>query len=330
VNRAARRATAPTGIGADGKLEAVENTFEPGALLPQVVGVFYPKTSMVALMALALSGSTLAAEKWTPLFNGHDLAGWDTWLGKTPASVIPTLPKDAKANAAEPIGLNRDPLGVFTVVSVDGQPAIHITGQIFGGMSTKEEYGNYRLRLQFKWGEKKWPPREKPETQRDSGLLYHVHSGWNYNGKTWPRSPELQIQERDIGDLFAIDCQMTVLARRIDPTKRLFQYDPQAGTPTDFLEQPPNGNRCIRLEDYEKPHGEWNTVELVCFGDQSIHIVNGKVVMRLSQARRLDGPTPAPLTRGKILLQSEGAEIYYRNIEVHSIAAVPEEFVEKK
>lgn len=290
----------------------------------------YPKWFVVAACALAAVVSSLAAEAWKPLFNGKDLSGWDTWLGKPHASVISLLPKDEKANYAEPIGSNYDPLGIITVTEVDGAPAIHITGQIMGGMVTREEYGNYHLRLQFKWGEKKFPPREKPETQRDSGLLYHVHSPFNFNGKIWPRSPELQIQERDVGDLYAIGCQMTVLARRLDPTKRLFQYDPVAGTPTDFIEQLPIGNRCIRLEDCEKPHGEWNTVELICLGDQSIHIVNGKVVMRLTQARRLDGPEPKPLAAGKILLQSEGAEVFYRNVELRPITAVPAEFAEKK
>ncbi len=291
----------------------------------------YPKLPLrcVLLAMVAASWLPAAESTWRPLWNGKDLTGWDTWLAKPHASVaLPDEPKDDKGNYTQPIGTNRDPLGVFKVETVDGQPAIHISGQVFGGITTKEEFSNYHLKLQFKWGDKKWAPREKDATQRDSGLLYHVHSAWNFNGKTWPRSPELQIQERDCGDLFAIGCQMTVSARHPDPTKRLFYYDPK-GEPTDFLEQPPVGNRCIRLEDREKPHGEWNTIELVCVGDESIHIVNGTVVMRLKKATRLDGAAPATLTAGKILLQSEGAEIFYRNVELSPITAVPPEFAEK-
>lgn len=265
---------------------------------------------------------------WRPLFNGKDLSGWTTWLGKPHASLdLPGEPKDEKGAYTQPLGTGRDPLQVFTITTVDGAPAIRVSGQVFGGITTTGEFSNYHLRLQFKWGEAKWAPRAT--AIRDSGLLYHVHSEWNFNGKTWPRSPELQIQEHDCGDLYAIGCQMTVVARRPDPAKRQFIYDPVNGVPTDFIEQLPIGNRCIKEADHEKAHGEWNTIELICLGDESIHIVNGVVVMRLSKATRLDGPAPATLTSGKILLQSEGAELFYRNIEVRPITAVPAEFAAK-
>jgi hypothetical protein len=96
-----------------------------------------------------------------------------------------------------------------------------------------------------------------------------------------------------------------------------------------FTQEPPIGNRCVRLVDAEKPHGEWNTLDLICFHGDSIHIVNGKVVMRLHHAERLDGTTPAPITAGKISLQTEGAEVFYRAIELLPITAVPVEFTEK-
>ena len=64
-------------------------------------------------------------------------------------------------------------------------------------------------------------------------------------------------------------------------------------------------------------------------GGDSIHVVNGKVVMRLHHAERLDGPVPRPLVAGQISLQTEGAEVYYRNIEIQPITAVPVEWVEK-
>jgi hypothetical protein len=281
------------------------------------------------LPALCLAHSLAAADAaWQPLFNGKDLSGWTTWLARPHASLeVAGEPKDEKGAYARPIGAGRDPLGVFTITTVDRAPAIRISGQVFGGITTVHEFANYHLRLQFKWGEAKWAPRTA--AVRDSGLLYHVHSDWNFNGKTWPRSPELQIQEHDCGDLYAIGCQMTVVARRPDPAKRLFIHDPVNGVPTDFIEQLPIGNRCIKGSDEEKPHGEWNTIELICLGDQSIHIVNGKVVMRLSKATRLDGAAPAPLTAGKILLQSEGAEILYRNIELRPITTIPAEYAEK-
>ncbi|HEX2855815.1 MAG TPA: DUF1080 domain-containing protein [Opitutaceae bacterium] len=286
----------------------------------------YPKASVV--MALFVLAMTVArgAEGWKPLFNGKDLSGWDTWLAKPHPSVdVPGEAKNEKGEYTQVLGA-KDPLNVFTIVAVDGQPAVRISGQIFGGITTKENFSNYHLRLQFKWGEKKWAPREA--VVRDSGLLYHVHSGWAPVRDIWPRSPELQIQEHDCGDLYAIASQITVRAKRLDPAKRQFQYDPK-GEPTVFIQQPPIGNKCIKGEDREKPNGEWNTIELVCLGDQSIHIVNGGVVMRLTDARRIDGPEPKMLTSGQIVLQSEGAEIFYRNIELRPITAIPAEFAEK-
>lgn len=286
----------------------------------------YP--SLLACWIVFACAAFGADEGWRPLWNEKDLTGWERWLGKAHPSIeVPGEPKDAQGAYTQVIGLERDPLRVFTVVEVDGKPAIRISGQIFGAITTKEEFSNYHLKLQFKWGEAKWAPRET--AVRDSGLLYHVHSPMNFNNRTWPRSVELQIQERDVGDLYVIGAQIVVNARRPNPNQRLFIYDPQ-GTPTEFIERAPIGNRCIKDPDNEKPNGQWNDIEIVCVGDESIHIVNGKVVMRLREARRLDGATPVPLTRGTIQLQSEGAEIFYRAIALRPITAVPAEFAEKK
>jgi hypothetical protein len=287
----------------------------------------YPKMSVVLASFLFMAvGLARGAEGWKPLFNGKDLSGWDTWLGKAHASIeVPGEAKNEKGEYTQVLD-TKDPLKVFTIVNVDGKPAIRISGQIFGGINTKADFSNYHLRLQFKWGEQKFAPRLT--AVRDSGLLYHVHSAWNFNGRVWPRSPELQIQEHDCGDLYAIASKITVRARRLDPVKPIFQYDPQ-GEPTIFSQPGTVGNKCIKLEDREKPNGEWNTIELVCVGDQSIHIVNGGVVMRLTESRRIDGDAPQSLTAGKIVLQSEGAEIFYRNIELRPITAIPAEFAEK-
>jgi len=76
--------------------------------------------------------------------------------------------------------------------------------------------------------------------------------------------------------------------------------------------------------------GEGQKVDVLLenFGD-SIHVVNGVVVMRLHHAQRIDGPAPAPLTSGQISLQTEGAEVFYRAMEIQPITAVPAEFAEK-
>jgi hypothetical protein len=95
-----------------------------------------------------------ARQVWTPLFNGTDLSGWDTWLGKPHPSVnVPGLTRDGNGAYLRPVGLNLDPLRVFSVVQADGAPAIRISGQIYGGLITRVEYENYHLRFEVKWGE---------------------------------------------------------------------------------------------------------------------------------------------------------------------------------
>ena len=67
----------------------------------------------------------------------------------------------------------------------------------------------------------------------------------------------------------------------------------------------------IKKTDAEKPTGEWNTVEVVCDGDKITNIVNGVVV---------NEGTKASVTKGRILLQSEGAEVYYRKVELQPLS----------
>ena len=62
--------------------------------------------------------------------------------------------------------------------------------------------------------------------------------------------------------------------------------------------------------DVEKPPGEWNRMEVICDGDSIINIVNGYVA---------NVGTQSNLTQGKILFQSEGAEIVFRKIEIRPL-----------
>jgi hypothetical protein len=281
------------------------------------------------LVSVLLSVTAVHAQSgWTSLWNGRDLDGWTTWMREpAPGSEVPGLKRDADGKYTEPIGSGRDPLKVFTVVSdVDGKPAIRISGEAFGELRTKRSFKDYHLKLQFKWGEKKWAPRDRADTPRDSGLLYHVHAAPGAEGRTWARSIELQIQEHDVGDLYAVGSAIAVRAKARAGTKpTLYDYDP-AGEWTFFSQSQGSPGRCIKQPDNEKPTGEWNTVELIAFRDDAIHIVNGKVVMRLHGPVRIDADLPTPVTSGPIILQSEGAEVFYRDIQFRPISAIPAEF----
>jgi len=279
---------------------------------------------VVAVIAVV---SAQAPTGWQPLWNGRSLDGWTTWIATPDKSVdVADVRRDASGKYLEPIGAERDPLHIFTVVQQDGRSAIRIAGQVFGELRTKTSFHNYRLRLQFKWGEKKWPPRDGQNTPRDSGLLYHVHSTPGEGGRVWARSIELQIQEHDVGDLYAIGSVIAVRAKAQRGTLPLdYVYDPN-GEWTFFSQAQGASGRCINSGDNEKPTGEWNTVELIAFGDDSIHVVNGKVVMRLHGPLDISGAVPVPVTSGPIILQSEGAEVYYRDIEWQPITSIPAEY----
>jgi len=278
---------------------------------------------LLTATVIGFSESARAADAWRPLFNGHDLHGWEMFMTTPdPSWNVPGFVRDENGKYTTPIGLNRDPLNVFNVEIVDGRPAIHVTGQGFGTITTKESFGNFHLRLQFKWGERKWG--SKLHAARDAGLLYFCHGELGFEHKTWPRSVEFQIQEHDCGDLYVLATQITVNAVKRD---RLWCYEP-AGKPTLFVQKLPIGNRCVKRVDAEKPHGEWNTLDLICLGADSIHAVNGVVVMRLHHAERLDRDSPTPLTSGQISLQTEGAEVYYRDVEITPITAIPSPFAE--
>ena len=73
------------------------------------------------------------------------------------------------------------------------------------------------------------------------------------------------------------------------------------------------------------PHGEWNTVEIYTIGDKMVHIVNGDLNMVLLNTRQKTKEGEAPLTKGQIQIQSEAAEIYYRDIKLTPIKEFPAE-----
>lgn len=253
----------------------------------------------------------------------QNLTQWDKFLGVPHYSVnLPGYPKGDGMNGT-PIGLHNDPLEVFKVMLENGRPVLHVSGEIYGGLSTKQEFENYHFRTEFKWGTRKYEPRLNDK--RDSGLLYHAQGSHGAFWNVWMLSQEMQIQESDMGDYHALGPGMDVRAAYKTADNELaWIYDPAA--PLKTFGMGPDG-RCRRRRNVEKPLGQWNTLELVCLGQKSIHIVNGEVVMVLENSRHLQpNGSLGPLTNGKIQLQSEAAEAYFRNIQIRPIKEIPAEY----
>jgi hypothetical protein len=153
--------------------------------------------------------------------------------------------------------------------------------------------------------------------------MYHAVGAQGADGGFWMRSQEFQIEEGDCGDFWAcagavFDVPATMQA------DSSYMYDPK-GPLTTFSTVSATGRNCIKSGDAEKPTGEWNTLDLYCYGGTSIHVVNGVIVMALQNSRQLDGDTETPLIKGKIQIESEGAEVYFRNIRIRSIDKIPDE-----
>jgi len=58
-----------------------------------------------------------------------------------------------------------------------------------------------------------------------------------------------------------------------------------------------------------------------------VHIINGKVMMVLFHSSQMDSGKVSPLVKGKLQIQSEGAEVFYKNIFIESLHAIPPDFL---
>ncbi len=232
-------------------------------------------TIAAALSAMAMAASPAPKYKLGPkirLFNGKNLDGFYTYLKKD--------------------GLNNDPNKVFRIEN----RTVHVSGTDYGYFVTKKEYENYYLTAEFKWGEKTHPPREGKA--RDSGILFHVVGP----DQVWPKSIEFQMIEGGTGDILMVGNTMLTVKGQTKDRGRFDRFE--KGPWKDVV-----GYRDPKRE-VEKPHGQWNRVEMWAKGGTVLYLVNGVLV---------NEGTNAAITKGKILFQTEGAEVYFRNLILRQI-----------
>jgi hypothetical protein len=242
------------------------------------------------------------------LFNGRSLANFETWLVDHHTE---------------------DPAGVFSVDTIDGTSAIRISGTIWGGLITKDSFRNYRLVAEFRWGGP--TSGERATRARDSGILLHAqgrlgNTARNFNGP-WISSIECQIIEGGVGDLILVagfEEDGVRILPSVDATTRKDRdgedvYDPAgllrtfvsgrvnwSGKSEDWTDR--TGFRSAN--DVETPDLGWTRIEVVADEDTLLHYVNGSLVNAASHASFSDG---------RIMIQSEGAEIFVRKFELHPI-----------
>ena len=271
--------------------------------------------TMLSLLQPASAGTG----EWKPLLDAR-FSMFDVYLSYRGDQIMSVLQGKAPADL-KPVGLNPQGQNVFTMIEQDGKPVLRISGEFYGCATTKQEFSNYHFRASFRWGEKKWEPRLTE--LKDSGILYHSRGAFGVDyWKSWALSQEFQVIEHGIGEYWRqATSAFDIRADPKAPGAEAPKWNPKA----PWMAFTGSNNHALAGSDEDRP-GEWNTLELVCFDDQCVHIVNGKVVMALRHSRYTEGDKVIPMTGGKLQIQSEAAEVFYRDIEIRSIPAMPEKY----
>jgi hypothetical protein len=212
---------------------------------------------------------------------------------------------------------------VFSTIEEQGQPVLHVSGELYGCLFTNEEYGNFHLKLKVKWGKNMYGPRVGK--LKDSGILYYSigEAGADY-WRAWMLSQEFQIMQGHIGDYWNI-ANSAIDIRAYQAEGKMNSLADAKQSFLGFGTGNPDG-LCLGSGNYENPGSEWNIIELVCFKGKSLHIVNGHVVMVLQNSHYVNNGRSIPLNKGKIQLQSEGSEVYYKDIQIKNLSAMPKEY----
>lgn len=278
--------------------------------------------TLLALAALAALPSAAQDAGWTPLLDA-ELSEWRTYLSfRHRPGYDGTAPVGPDGQPLAPVGYDTDPDGVFSVVMEDGAPVLRVSGEVYGAAFTRRAFADYHLRLKVRWGQAVWPPRA--ELLRDSGVLYHStgEAGVDW-WRSWMLAQEFQIMEGHTGDYWhianaAADVRAFPPEGDLDPVASVRQPFRPFGTGS------PLGGFCLRSADHESPAGEWTLLELVAVGDRAVHVVNGHVVMVLDRLRAVGEDGAArPMTGGQIQLQSEAAEVFFKDVEIRPLDRMP-------
>jgi hypothetical protein len=186
---------------------------------------------------------------------------------------------DDKEEGYKPLGNGKD-MSPFKVVggsdgtwTVDGN-VIKCSGKPAGYFATSQSYKNYSFRFDFKY------PRpagleDDNKFEGNSGYLIHITG----EHKIWPKSIEVQGQNKSAGTIFAISGAKAVKAKDDSAARK----------------------KAL------KPVGEWNSIEIISKDGALTAILNGTKVCESE---------PGDVTEGPIGFQSEGAEIHFRNLRI--------------
>ncbi len=158
------------------------------------------------------------------------------------------------------------------------------SGKPLGYLYTKRDYGDFVLKLEWRW-----PSGKKPGS---GGVLIRMTG----EHRIWPKSLEAQLNSGNAGDFWGL-----VGYRLSGPAERIRTVEHQKFGKLTNLK---------KLKNLEKPPGQWNTYEIIAKGTTVTLIINGE------EANRATG---CDLNAGRICLTSEGNEIHFRNVVIKEV-----------
>ena len=166
----------------------------------------------------------------------------------------------------------------------DGKIVVNGKGKPNGVIRTEKSFSNYELEFEWRW----------PDSGGNSGCLIHCSKPRLMN--VWPQSIEVQLMKDNAGDFWQIGETIEVKPEQVAKGKN----------------NKPSRRRLNLVDGAEKPLGEWNRMRIVA-KDKSIEVyVNGQLVQK---------GWNASVSEGAISLQSERANVEFRNIRIKSTPA---------
>ncbi len=233
-----------------------------------------------------------------PLFAGENLDAWYTFI--------------------QGRGRDQDPLQVFRVD--DG--LLHISGEEWGCITTKNPYDNFILKATFRWSGPTYGDRKAKA--RDSGILIHSQGqDGGYNG-IWMHGIEVQIIEGGTGDFIVVGDGSTAFGLsapvvRKDPGNAMYfapegKYERVHGGRINWFGRSPQWSDTLGFrgkEDVERKVGAWNELEIQAWEGQVAVYLNGTLVNFAKEVLP---------EFGRIQVQSEGASIAFKEIAVYPLS----------
>lgn len=239
------------------------------------------------LAVLLLASCNHSEQEFVSLFNGQDWTGW--YL---------KIRSGDSAMAHKVYSIEDGMVHVFNDAFPDSIEVSTGENATHGLFYAEKEFSRFIFKFEYKWGKR--IANDFDKWQYDAGFYYHV-----INDRIWPKGLEYQVRYNHLtgtnhtGDIW---CNGTRFDWTADSTGR---YLP-ASEGGIAQERRGGEHRAKQTANFHALDDEWNQCEVIVMGDKyAIHKLNGEVV---------NVGTNLSVDKGKIGLQSETAEIYYRNI----------------